>query len=96
MHSCTINDCYNALYLPLNYTRAFGDGFTHGRMIGKLEEGHSLTSVAEEFGINKSIILRAWKVYQTVGTTVRKVGGGLPKERTAMDGLYIVLKAKRA
>ncbi|GFU31263.1 transposable element Tcb2 transposase [Trichonephila clavipes] len=29
------------------------DDFTRGRMIGKLEEGRTVTSVAAEFGINK-------------------------------------------
>ncbi|GFU40693.1 transposable element Tcb1 transposase [Trichonephila clavipes] len=33
------------------------DDFTHGRTIGKLKEWRSLTSVTEEFGINKSDIL---------------------------------------
>ncbi|GFV11196.1 transposable element Tc3 transposase [Trichonephila clavipes] len=32
------------------------DIFTRGKMIGKLKEGRSLTSVAEEFGINKSAV----------------------------------------
>ncbi|GFU23869.1 HTH_Tnp_Tc3_2 domain-containing protein [Trichonephila clavipes] len=32
------------------------DDFTRGRMIGKLEEGRTVTSVAAEFGINKSVI----------------------------------------
>ncbi|GFX91753.1 uncharacterized protein TNCV_3529521 [Trichonephila clavipes] len=37
---------------PLNY-------FTRGRMIGKLEEGRTVTSVAAEFGINKRVSFRA-------------------------------------
>ncbi|GFV90437.1 transposable element Tcb2 transposase [Trichonephila clavipes] len=45
-------------------------------MIGKLEEGRTVTSVAAEFGINKSVVSRAWKALQTTGTAVRKVGGG--------------------
>ncbi|GFT60196.1 HTH_Tnp_Tc3_2 domain-containing protein [Trichonephila clavipes] len=35
------------------------DDFTRGRMIGKLEEGRTVTSVAAEFGINKSVVSRA-------------------------------------
>ncbi|GFV51420.1 transposable element Tc3 transposase [Trichonephila clavipes] len=46
--------------------------FTRGRMIGKLEEGCTVTSVAAEFGINKSVVSRAWKAFQTTGTAVRK------------------------
>ncbi|GFW28737.1 HTH_Tnp_Tc3_2 domain-containing protein [Trichonephila clavipes] len=34
------------------------DDFTRGRMIGKLEEGRTVTSVAAEFGINKSVFSR--------------------------------------
>ncbi|GFX51221.1 uncharacterized protein TNCV_2735721 [Trichonephila clavipes] len=52
------------------------DDFTRGRMIGKVEEGRTVTSVAAEFGINKSVVSRAWKAFQTTGTAVRKVGGG--------------------
>ncbi|GFY10439.1 hypothetical protein TNCV_1463291 [Trichonephila clavipes] len=33
------------------------DDFTRGRMIGKLEERRTVTSVAAEFGINRYIIL---------------------------------------
>ncbi|GFX46287.1 HTH_Tnp_Tc3_2 domain-containing protein [Trichonephila clavipes] len=43
------------------------DDFTRGRMIGKLEEGRTVTNVAAEFGINKSVVSRAWKAFQTTG-----------------------------
>ncbi|GFS83303.1 uncharacterized protein TNCV_600431 [Trichonephila clavipes] len=66
------------------------DDFTRGRMIGKLEEGRTVTSVAAEFGINKSVVSRAWKAFQTTGTAVRKVGGGRPMT-TAGDDRYIIL-----
>ncbi|GFX88396.1 transposable element Tcb2 transposase [Trichonephila clavipes] len=71
------------------------DDFTRGRMIGKLEEGRTVTSVAAEFGINKSVVSRAWKAFQTTGTAVRKVGGCLPRTTTAENGRYIILQAKR-
>ncbi|GFV92278.1 transposable element Tcb2 transposase [Trichonephila clavipes] len=71
------------------------DKFTRGRMIGKLEEGRTVTSVAAEFEINKSVVSRAWKAFQTTGTAVRKVGGGRPKTTTAGDDRYIILQAKR-
>ncbi|GFT74314.1 transposable element Tcb2 transposase [Trichonephila clavipes] len=69
------------------------DDFTRGRMIGKLEEGRTVTSVAAEFGINKSVVSRFWKAFQT--TAVRKVGGGRPRTTTAGDDRYIILQAKR-
>ncbi|KFM64872.1 Transposable element Tcb2 transposase, partial [Stegodyphus mimosarum] len=64
-------------------------------MIGKLEEGRTVTSVAAEFGINKSVVSRAWKAFQTTATAVRKVGGGRPRASSAGDDRYIVLQAKR-
>ncbi|XP_035218125.1 ectopic P granules protein 5 homolog [Stegodyphus dumicola] len=72
------------------------DDFARGRRIGKLEEEHSVSSVAQEFGINKSVILRTWKALQTIGTVFRKVGGSHRRKATAVDARYIVLKAKRA
>ncbi|GFX76203.1 uncharacterized protein TNCV_1233411 [Trichonephila clavipes] len=49
------------------------DDFTRGKMIGKLEEGCTVTSVAVEFGINKSVVSRAWKGFKTTGTAVRNL-----------------------
>ncbi|GFW85159.1 hypothetical protein TNCV_3248991 [Trichonephila clavipes] len=43
------------------------DDFTRGRMIVKLEKGRTVTSVASEFEINKSVVSRAWKAFQTTG-----------------------------
>ncbi|GFW81125.1 transposable element Tcb2 transposase [Trichonephila clavipes] len=71
------------------------DDFILGRMNGKLEEGRTVTSVAAEYGINKSVVSRAWKAFQTTYTAVRKVGGGRPRTIAAGDNQYIILKAKR-
>ncbi|GFY14332.1 transposable element Tcb2 transposase [Trichonephila clavipes] len=71
------------------------DDFTRGKRIGKLEEGRTVTSVAAEFGINKSVISRAWKAFQTIRTAVRKVGGGRPRTTTIEDDRYIILQTKR-
>ncbi|GFX15960.1 transposable element Tcb2 transposase [Trichonephila clavipes] len=59
------------------------DDITCGRMIEKLEEGRAVTSVAAEFRINKSVVSRAWKAFQTTDTAVRKVRGGRPRTTTA-------------
>ncbi|GFV91663.1 transposable element Tcb1 transposase [Trichonephila clavipes] len=45
------------------------DAFTRGRIIGKLEEGRSVTSVAAEFGIAHSIVRRNRR--QTAGEIAR-------------------------
>ncbi|GFS52979.1 transposable element Tcb2 transposase [Trichonephila clavipes] len=57
--------------------------------------GRTVTSVAAEFGINKSVVSRAWNAFQTTGTAVRKVGGGRPRTTNAGDHRYIILQAKR-
>ncbi|GFV31130.1 uncharacterized protein TNCV_4314551 [Trichonephila clavipes] len=72
------------------------DDFTRGRMIGKLEEGSTVTSVAAEFGINKSAISRSWKAFQITGIAVRKVGGGRPRTTTAWDDQYTSCRRKEA
>ncbi|GFX44595.1 transposable element Tcb1 transposase [Trichonephila clavipes] len=47
------------------------EAFTRGRIIWKLEEGRSVTSVAAEFGIANSIVSRLWRQFQTTGTAIR-------------------------
>ncbi|GFV81353.1 transposable element Tc3 transposase [Trichonephila clavipes] len=56
----------------------------------------SIPRRSEEFGINQSVVLRAWKAFQTIGTAVRKDCGGHPRKKTAMDDRYIVLQEKGA
>ncbi|GFW73999.1 transposable element Tc1 transposase [Trichonephila clavipes] len=69
------------------------DAFTRGRIIGKLEEGRSVTSVAAEFGIAHSIVSRLWRQFQTTG--IRGFGSGRPLGTTPADDQYIVLQARR-
>ncbi|GFY23637.1 transposable element Tcb2 transposase [Trichonephila clavipes] len=64
-------------------------------MIGKLEEARTVTSVAAEFGSNKSVVSRAWKAFQTTGTAVRKVNSGRLRANTAGNDRYIILQVKR-
>ncbi|GFW95585.1 transposable element Tc3 transposase [Trichonephila clavipes] len=71
------------------------DAFTRGRIIGKLEEGRSLTSVAAEFGIAHSIVSRLWRQFQTTGTAIRGFSSGRPRGTTPADDRYIVLQARR-
>ncbi|GFX44346.1 transposable element Tcb2 transposase [Trichonephila clavipes] len=71
------------------------DAFTRGRIIGKLEEGRSVTSVAEEFGIAHSIVSRLWRQFQTTGTAIREFSSGRPRGTTPSDDRYIVLQARR-
>ncbi|GFV34971.1 transposable element Tcb2 transposase [Trichonephila clavipes] len=61
------------------------DAFTRGRIIGKLEEGRSVTSVAAEFGIAHSIVSRLWRQFQTTGTAIRRFSSGRPRGTTPAD-----------
>ncbi|GFW85988.1 HTH_Tnp_Tc3_2 domain-containing protein [Trichonephila clavipes] len=71
------------------------DAFTRGRIIGKLEEGRSVTSVAAEFGIAHSIVSRLWRQFQTTGTAIRGFSSDRPRGTTPADDRYIVLQARR-
>ncbi|GFX92182.1 transposable element Tcb2 transposase [Trichonephila clavipes] len=69
--------------------------FTRGQIIGKLEEGRSVTSVAAEFGIAHRIVSRLWRQFQTTGTAIRMFSSGRPRGTTPADDRYIVLQARR-
>ncbi|GFW39371.1 transposable element Tcb2 transposase [Trichonephila clavipes] len=71
------------------------DAFTRGRIIGKLEEGHSVTSVAAEFGIAHSIVSRLWRQFQTTGTAIWGFSSGRPRGTTPADDQYIALQVRR-
>ncbi|GFX90685.1 transposable element Tcb2 transposase [Trichonephila clavipes] len=71
------------------------DAFTRGRIIGKLEEGRSVTSVAAKFGIAHSIVSRLWRQFQTTGTAIRGFSSGRPRGTTPADDRYIVLQDRR-
>ncbi|GFS89574.1 transposable element Tc1 transposase [Trichonephila clavipes] len=71
------------------------EAFTRGRIIGKLEECRSVTSVAAEFGIAHNIVSRLWRQFQTTGTTIRGFSSGRPRGTTPAYDRYIVLQARR-
>ncbi|GFS69587.1 transposable element Tcb1 transposase [Trichonephila clavipes] len=71
------------------------DTFTRGRIIGKLEECRSVTSVAAEFGIAHSIASRLWRQFKTTETAIRGFSSGRPRGTTPADEWYIVLQARR-
>ncbi|GFW79227.1 transposable element Tc1 transposase [Trichonephila clavipes] len=64
-------------------------------MIGKLEEGRSVISVAAEFGIAHSIVSRLWRQFQTTGTAIRGFSSGRLRGTTPSDDRYIALQARR-
>ncbi|GFX21544.1 transposable element Tcb1 transposase [Trichonephila clavipes] len=95
----TRNSTYS-LQVPVSHFVKYGWKKSPGRLHTwkkdrKAGGGATVTSVAAEFGINKSVVSRSWKAFQTTGTSVRKVGGGRPRTTTAGDDRYIILQAKR-
>lgn len=74
-------------------SRNHADNFAHGRMIGKCEEGRSVTHVAQEFVMDKSVTSSAWrKAFHAKGIAVRKVGSGEPRQTVPMDDQYLAGK----
>ncbi|GFX42596.1 transposable element Tcb2 transposase [Trichonephila clavipes] len=71
------------------------DAFTRGRIIGKLEEGRSVTSVTAGFGITHSIVSRLWRQFQSTGIAIRRFSSGRPRGTTPVDDRHIVLLARR-
>ncbi|GFS69188.1 HTH_Tnp_Tc3_2 domain-containing protein [Trichonephila clavipes] len=65
------------------------------RIIGKLKEGRSVTSVAAEFEIDHSIVSRLWRQFQTAGTAIRGFSSVRPPGTIPADDRYIVLQARR-
>ncbi|GFY35375.1 HTH_Tnp_Tc3_2 domain-containing protein [Trichonephila clavipes] len=71
------------------------DAFTRGRIIGKLDEGRSVTSVAAEFGIAHSIVSRLWRQFQTTGTAIRGFSSDRSRGTTPADDRYICLTGQK-
>ncbi|GFT80553.1 transposable element Tcb2 transposase [Trichonephila clavipes] len=64
------------------------DAFTRGRIIGKMEKGRSVASVAAEFGIDHSIVSRLRRQFQTTGTAIRGFSSGCPRRFTVARRLH--------
>ncbi|GFV72252.1 transposable element Tcb1 transposase [Trichonephila clavipes] len=87
---------YEHDYLSYEFSAdGWGKVDNKGRIIGKLEEGRSVTSVAAEFGIAHSIFSRLWRQFQNTGTAVRGFSSGRPRGTTPADDRYIVFQARR-
>ncbi|GFW10715.1 transposable element Tcb2 transposase [Trichonephila clavipes] len=71
------------------------DVFTRCRIIGKLEEGRSVTSVAAEFGIAHSIVSRLWRQFQTTAPAIQGFSSGRPRGTKPADNWYIVSQGRR-
>ncbi|GFX50798.1 transposable element Tcb2 transposase [Trichonephila clavipes] len=65
------------------------------RIIGKLEEGRSVTSVAAEFGIAHSIVSTTLETISNYRNSYPGFSSGRPRGTTPADDRYIVLQARR-
>ncbi|GFV17813.1 hypothetical protein TNCV_4962231, partial [Trichonephila clavipes] len=79
----------------INLLRRHLDAFTRGRIIGKLEEGRSVTSVAAEFGIAHSIVFTTLETISNYRNSYPGFSSGRPRGTTPADDRYIVLQARR-
>ncbi|GFT52758.1 transposable element Tc1 transposase [Trichonephila clavipes] len=77
--------CLSEKWRIIQSVRRHLDAFTRGRIIGKLEEGHSVICVAAEFGIDHNIGSRLWRQFQTTGTAIRGFSRGRPRKTTPAD-----------
>lgn len=68
--------------------------FTRGRIVGKLEEGQCVTSVAKEFWIAERSVSRAWGAFLQKTLAVRKFSNGCPRATMAADARYLVVQAR--
>ncbi|GFW94652.1 uncharacterized protein TNCV_4246921 [Trichonephila clavipes] len=65
------------------------DDFLRGRIIGRLECGHTQREVSEELGIAQSVISRLWQRFQDDGNVSRCYSTGHPRVTTPNEDRYI-------
>ncbi|GFT59267.1 HTH_Tnp_Tc3_2 domain-containing protein [Trichonephila clavipes] len=71
------------------------DDFLRGRIIGRLECGHTQLEVSEELGIAQSVISRLWQRFQDDGNVSRCYSTGHPRVITPNEDRYLAVTAKR-
>ncbi|GFU71523.1 transposable element Tcb1 transposase [Trichonephila clavipes] len=71
------------------------DDFLRGRIIGRLECGHTQLGVSEELGIAQSVISRLWQRCQDDGNVSRCYSTGRPRVTTPNEDWYSAVTAKR-
>lgn len=91
----TLRFCLNVTCLTSNRVDDIWMILPRGRIIGKLEEGQSVTSVAEEYGFAHRIVSRAWKAFQATGIYVRGFSCGFSGANTVAHDRHIVLQVRR-
>ncbi|KFM71260.1 Transposable element Tcb1 transposase, partial [Stegodyphus mimosarum] len=71
------------------------DDFVRGRIIDRLECGHTQLEVSDELGIAQSVISRLWQRFQDDGNVTRRYSTGYPRITTPNEDRYLAVTAKR-
>ncbi|GFU76716.1 transposable element Tcb2 transposase [Trichonephila clavipes] len=71
------------------------DAFTRGRIIGKLEEGRSVTKCGCRVRIAHSIVSMTLETISNYRNSYPEFSSGRPRRTTPADDQYIVLQARR-
>ncbi|GFV96947.1 HTH_Tnp_Tc3_2 domain-containing protein [Trichonephila clavipes] len=71
------------------------DDFLRGRIIGRLECGHTQLEVSEELVIAQSVISRLWQGFQTNDNVSKCYITGLPRVTTPNEDRHLAVTAKR-
>ena len=65
------------------------------KAVGMLQGPQNQRQVAAQFGVNQSVILRAWTRYQQTGRVNRRHAGGRHRATTAAQVRYLITSAAR-
>ncbi|GFW44912.1 HTH_Tnp_Tc3_2 domain-containing protein [Trichonephila clavipes] len=65
------------------------------RVTGRLESGHTQRSVADAFGVARSVVARLWNQFQETGNVRSRPMAGRPRATTSTNDRYIQLTARR-
>lgn len=69
--------------------------FQKGRVIGMLEGGLSIRTVAQRMNCGKNTVQKWWNNYRQYGNVTRKIGSGRPKKSNQRQNQQLVLAVKR-
>ena len=65
------------------------------RAVGMAEQGARHREIGEVFGVDHTVITRAWARFQQHGTPVRRHGGGRTRMTTEAEDRFLVIQARR-
>ncbi|GFV48538.1 transposable element Tcb1 transposase [Trichonephila clavipes] len=72
------------------------DDFLRGKIIGRLECGHTQLEVSDELRITQNVISRLWQRFQDESNVSRRYSIGRPRVTVANKNRYFAVTAKRS